>query len=85
MRLDCHHCLWVLFVRARMLRLFDHRFGYFFLSFCFFIRCPEREWRALFVRVLLLISGDSLFVVIIVLISSSCSNEGAAMELSARF
>lgn len=26
-------------------------------SFRFFIRCPEREWRALFVRVLLLISG----------------------------
>lgn len=69
MRLDCHHCLWALFVRTRMLRLFDHRFGYFF-----FIRCPEREWRALFVRVLLLISGDSLFVVIIVLISGSCSN-----------
>lgn len=60
-------------------------FRLFFSLFLFFIRCPEREWRALFVRVLLLISGDSLFVVIIVLISSSCSNEGAAMELSARF
>lgn len=43
-----------------------------FSFFCW--SCPDREWRALFIRVLLLISGASLFVVIIVLISSSCSN-----------
>lgn len=35
--------------------VFDHRFGLFFS----FFSGPEREWRALFVRVLLLISGAS--------------------------
>lgn len=52
-----------------MSRFFDHRFGYFS-----FLNCPEREWTSLFDRVLLLISGAFLFVVIIVLISSSCSS-----------